>query len=224
MAQFASFIALALAVTSGTAFVAPVRRHANVVRMTAENEGVDRRAFGAAVLSTLTAGAAFVPNAEAKAGQGAKFSLFGLLGNGDSYSEGAAYGSDQSQASYSPYSPFQPTNDASLANDNVKANLQAYYKILLESERRLDNNIEKPISRKQWGEVTTELDRYLYSLRKAMNGLASTPESKAAAVKFYQSIEALNGACITKNQDLAFSSYAAAVANLDAYKSLIVKP
>ena len=54
--------------------------------------------------------------AQAAYGQGTKFSIFGLLGNGDSYSEGAAYGSDQGLPVYSAYSPFQPVNDGSLAN------------------------------------------------------------------------------------------------------------
>ena len=34
------------------------------------------------------------------------FSFFGFFGNGDTLSEGAMYGTDQSTATYSPYSVF----------------------------------------------------------------------------------------------------------------------
>jgi len=229
MVRFAPLIALALATTSVTAFITPARRHANVVRMTAQNEAQDRRSFGIAALSTLAAGA-FAPVASAKPGEGAKFSLFGLLGNADSYSEGGAYNSDQSKPAYSAYGPYSPITDDSLANDNTEADKKAQTAIVLESEKRLKTDVtvingqkySKPISesiaKKQWGEVITQLDRYLYNLRRAMNKLSKTPESKAAAVTFYKAIETLNGACTTKDQAAASAAYAASLAAFDAWK------
>lgn len=241
MVRFAPLIALALATTSVTAFITPARRHANVVRMTAQNEAQDRRSFGVAALSTLAAGA-FAPVASAKAGDGAKFSLFGLLGNGDSYSEGGAYNSDQSKPAYSAYGPYSPITDDSLANVNTGENKKAYVAIIVESERRLKNRdvstpsstvdgsssgkgagytkpIATSIERKEWLEVITQLDRYLYNLRRAMNKLSTTPESKAAAVTFYKNIELLNGACVTKDQDAANAAYAASLDSFDAWKA-----
>jgi len=54
--------------------------------------------LGAAVTTT--------PAAFAEAGSSPKFSFFGIFGNADTYSEGAAYGIDQSAPVYSPYSPY----------------------------------------------------------------------------------------------------------------------
>lgn len=240
MVRFAPLIALALATTSVTAFITPARRHANVVRMTAQNEAQDRRSFGVAALSTLAAGA-FAPVASAKPGEGAKFSLFGLLGNADSYSEGGAYNSDQSKPAYSAYGPFSPVTDDSLANVNTAADKKAFLEVIVESEKRLKNRdvttpnsardptssgkgagytkpIATSIEKKEWGEVITQLDRYLYNLRRAMNKLSTTPESKAAAVTFYKAIETLNGACTTKDQAAASAAYAASLAAFDAWK------
>ena len=61
----------------------------------------------------------------------------------------------------------------------------------------------------------------MYDLRKSMNGLATTTESKAVAVQFYKEIEALNLACTQKNQDAATANYEAAKASLAKYNSLI---
>ena len=77
--------------------------------------------------------------------------------------------------------------------------------ILTESEKRLKSNvIPKAISRKAWSEVTTELSRQLYSMRKAMNSVGG---DAAAAKTFYQDIEALNLACLRKKQDVAQAAY-----------------
>lgn len=228
MTRFSVLIALTLAI-SATAFTPTSRKHVNVVRMTALDESQDRRSFGATILSGIV-GASFVPSAEAKPGEGAKFSLFGLLGNADSYSEGGAYNSDQSKPAYSAYGPFSPITDESLANLNTAADTKAFLEVIVESEKRLKTQVTvingkvyaKPISesiaKKQWGEVITQLDRYLYNLRRSMNKLSTTPESKAAAVTFYKAIESLNGACVTKDQAAASAAYAESLTAFDAWK------
>jgi len=228
MTQFSVLIALTLAI-SATAFTPTSRKHVNVVRMTAHDESQDRRSFGATILSGIV-GASFVPSAEAKPGEGAKFSLFGLLGNADSYSEGGAYNSDQSKPAYSAYGPFSPITDESLANVNTAADTKAFLEVIVESEKRLKTQVtvingkvySKPISesiaKKQWGEVITQLDRYLYNLRRSMNKLSTTPESKAAAVTFYKAIESLDGACVTKDQAAASAAYAESLTAFDAWK------
>jgi len=91
--------------------------------------------------------------------------------------------------------------------------------ILAESEKRLKSNvIPKAISRKAWSEVTTELSRQLYSMRKAMNSVGG---DAAAAKTFYQDIEALNLACLRKKQDVAQAAYEKSVADFDKFKSSI---
>jgi len=239
MTRFSVLIALTLAI-SATAFTPTSRKHVNVVRMTAHDESQDRRSFGATILSGIV-GASFVPSAEAKPGEGAKFSLFGLLGNADSYSEGGAYNSDQSKPAYSAYGPFSPVTDDSLANVNTAADKKVFLEVIVESEKRLKNRdvttpssardptssgkgagytkpIATSIERKEWGEVITQLDRYLYNLRRAMNKLSTTPESKAAAVTFYKAIETLNGACTTKDQAAASAAYSDSLYAFDAWK------
>merc|ERR550514_2499530 len=68
---------------------------------------VDRRTLGTGLISSFGAFAATAP-ALAGAGESPKFSFFGILGNSDTYSEGAAYGMDQKDKVYSPYSVYGP--------------------------------------------------------------------------------------------------------------------
>lgn len=69
-----------------------------------------------AMASIAGAAAALVPiAANAAAGESPRFSVFGVIGDGSSYSEGAAYGSDQSAKLYSPYSVYgEPGTDDAL--------------------------------------------------------------------------------------------------------------
>merc|ERR1719464_469069 len=76
---------------------------------TALNAESSRRQAIAAV------GAAFVPAiANAAAGESPRFSVFGIVGDGTSYSEGGAYGSDQSSKTFSPYSVYGAQSKDSL--------------------------------------------------------------------------------------------------------------
>merc|ERR1719393_605727 len=99
-------VLVALALVGASAYTPSVARRS--VRMSADSS---RREFAGKLAAGAAAmGAASAP-ANAAYGEGTTFSIFGLLGNGDSYSEGAAYGSDQSESVYSPYSPFSEIND-----------------------------------------------------------------------------------------------------------------
>ena len=135
------------------------------------------------------------------------------------YSEGAAYGSDQSQDNFSPYSPFSKASEKSLY---AKVDDKPFYKkILAESKNRLPL-YQTYIDKKQWSEITTQSTRYLYSLRKAMNGLAAgNPEAEAAKVAFYKDLEALTYSCRTKDQVAAQKYYDSAKANFAAFEKAI---
>lgn len=135
------------------------------------------------------------------------------------YSEGAAYGSDQSQGNFSPYSPYSAKSENSLYN---KVDDKPFYKkIVAESKSRLPL-YQKYIDRKQWSEVTTQSTRYLYSLRKAMNGLSvGNEKAETAKVAFYQSLEALTYSCRTKDQVAAQKAYDDAKANFAAFEAAI---
>eukprot|EP00619_Florenciella_sp_RCC1007_P014430 CAMPEP_0205919326 /NCGR_PEP_ID=MMETSP1325-20131115/10361_1 /ASSEMBLY_ACC=CAM_ASM_000708 /TAXON_ID=236786 /ORGANISM="Florenciella sp., Strain RCC1007" /LENGTH=211 /DNA_ID=CAMNT_0053286923 /DNA_START=37 /DNA_END=672 /DNA_ORIENTATION=- len=205
-------VLVALALVGASAYTPSFGRTA--VRMSADSS---RREFAGKLAAGAAAmGAASAP-AQASYGEGTKFSIFGLLGNGDSYSENAAYGSDQSQAVYSAYSPFSPVSESSLSPAKKAEYLKFQQGILAESEKRLKSAvIPKAISRKAWSEVTTELSRQLYSMRKAMNSVGGDP---ALAKTFYQDIEALNLACLRKKQEVAQAAYEKSVADFDKFKA-----
>merc|ERR1712151_305239 len=149
-------------------------------------------------------------------GESPRFSVFGLIGDGTSYSEGAAYGSDQAAKVYSPYSVYGNVGEGSVykADDSEYANRKKA--ILAESQLRL-TKLPAYIEKKKWFEVTTELDRYMYETRGAVRGLATTPELKAKATTFFKAIEDTNLQARLKNQDKCAAAAAASAASLDAF-------
>ena len=133
-------------------------------------------------------------------------------------SEGAAFGTDQNAPIYSPYSQYSPVSEMSLSNsvDNT-----AFYKeIVSNSEKRLPN-YQGYIENKRWLEIKTENTRYLYSLRKAMNGLATTASAKAAAKKVFLDLEELTYGSTTKNQEKCEKAYAALKTDFADYKKQV---
>ncbi len=157
---------------------------------------------------------------QAVAGTGAKFSFFGITkGQALSMSEGAAYGTDQSQGNFSPYSPYSASSEKSLYGS--VDDKPFYKKIVAESKSRLPL-YQGYIDKKQWSEITTQSTRYLYSLRKAMNGLAAgNADAEAAKVAFYKDLEKLTYSCRVKDQALAQSAYDSAKANFAAFEKAI---
>merc|ERR1719343_742824 len=149
-------------------------------------EASRREVFSAAA----AASAAFVPAiANAAAGESPRFSVFGILGDGSSYSEGAAYGSDQATKVYSPSSVYGEVGPDSLYTKEDKSAFVARKKaILAESKVRL-NKLPAYIEKKKWFEVKNELDRYMYETRGAVKGLAETYDQKEKATEFFKAIE-----------------------------------
>ena len=133
-------------------------------------------------------------------------------------SEGAAYGVDQSQEVYSPYSPFSPESDKSLYK--TVDNTAAYKTIVANSKERL-GNYPAYIERKAWLEVKNESTRYLYNLRKAMNGLAVSKDAVAAKKAVFADLEALTYAATVKDQDKANAAYNALVTDFAAFEKTI---
>ena len=165
-------------------------------------------------------GAAFVPAAaNAAVGESPRFSVFGLVGDGTSYSEGAAYGTDQATALYSPYSVYGEAGEKSLykVTDEVVAKKKA---VLAESKKRL-GKLDKYIAKKAWFEVTTELDRYMYETRGAVKFLAKSPAQKKAATAFFKAIEATDINARRKNQDACAEAAKSSIAALDAFTATL---
>lgn len=169
----------------------------------------------------IVAGAAFLPVvANAAVGESPRFSVFGIIGDGTSYSEGAAYGSDQAAKLYSPYSVYGNEGDGSVYNPNDPSVAARKKAVLAETKKRLAN-LPKYIARKEWFNVTTELDRYMYETRGAIRGLASTPSQKEAAEDFFKAIEATNLSARLRKQDACAAAAAAAVTTLDAFSATL---
>merc|ERR1719150_63342 len=102
-------VAACLALVASASAFAPEANNARV--STAVNAEGRREVFG----KIAAAGAAFLPAAaNAAEGESPRFSVFGLIGDGTSMSEGAAYGTDQKGKLYSPYSVYGERSESSL--------------------------------------------------------------------------------------------------------------
>ena len=159
--------------------------------------------------------------ANAAAGESPRFSVFGLIGDGGAYSEGAAYGSDQSTPLYSPYSVYGEAGEKSLYKGPASAEVVAKKKAVLAETRKRLERLPAYIEKKKWYEVTNELTRFMYETRGAVRGLASTPEQKKAAKTFFEAIEACDGAARLKQQDKCSAAAAASISALDAFTALL---
>lgn len=166
-------------------------------------------------------GAAFVPAAaNAAAGESPRFSVFGLVGDGTSYSEGAAYGSDQSQPNYSPYSVYEPQSEKSLYKpDNPEYESRAKAR-LAETKKRL-GKIQAYAEKKKWYEVYNELDRYMYETRGAAKALAKSPAQQKAATEFFKAIEKTDLAARKRDGSGCIASVNDAISKLDAFTSTL---
>lgn len=162
-------------------------------------------------------GAAFLPAAaNAAAGESPRFSIFGLVGDPTSFSEGAAYGVDQSTPLYSPYSVYGNEGGDSLYKPTDSAYAARKKAVLAETKKRLDK-LPAYIAKKQWFEVSNELTRFMYETRGAAKDLASTPEQKKAATAFFKAIEKTDISARRKDGASALAAAKDSVAKLDAF-------
>lgn len=166
-------------------------------------------------------GAAFLPvAANAAVGESPRFSVFGLVGDGTSLSEGAAYGSDQSTKVYSPYSVYGEAGENSLYKPDDPFYAGKKKAVVTESRNRL-TKLPKYIDRKEWFNVSDELTRYMYETRGAIRFLAKTPEQKKAATEFFKAIEKTDLAAKQKKQDACAANAKDSLEKLDALTKLI---
>lgn len=153
--------------------------------------------------------------ANAAAGESPRFSVFGVIGDGTSYSEGAAYGSDQSTKVYSPYSVYGEAGPESLYKADSTEYAARKKAVIAESKVRLAR-IPAYVEKSKWYEVTNELDRYMYETRAAIGFLAKSPEQKKAAKDFYVAIEAITNNARLKRKEACAAATTDAIAKLDA--------
>lgn len=174
-----------------------------------------------AIAKFSAAAAAFVVPAavNAAAGESPRFSVFGVFGDGTSYSEGAAYGSDQKAKTYSPYSVYGERGPDSVyqINDAVIAKKRA---VIAESRVRLQK-LPKYIEKKQWFNVKDELTRYMYETRGAVRFLAKTNDQKEAATAFFTAMENTYLNATLKKQEACAKGATDSVTTLDAFVSTL---
>lgn len=203
-------------IASASAFAPQANNARTTVSMQAENS---RRE---AISSIAAAGAVILPAvANAAAGESPRFSVFGIIGDGGSYSEGAAYGSDQSAPLYSPYSVYGSVGGENAlyekGNSGELARKKAY---IAESQKRLQM-LPGYVEKKQWFNVKDELTRYMYETRGAVRGLAKTPEQKKIAKAFFTAIEEASLQSTLKNGDKCAAASNDSIRLLDEFaKSL----
>ena len=206
-------IVAALALASTASAFAPVANNARQsVAMQAENS---RRE---ALSSIAAAGAVFLPAAaNAAAGESPRFSVFGIIGDGTSYSEGGAYGSDQTSPTYSPYSVYGSVgSEDALYKSGGDSEIARKKGIVAETQKRL-TRLPGYVEKKQWFNVMDELTRYMYETRGAVRGLAKTDEQKKLAKSFFEAIEEASLQSNLKNGDKCAKASKASQDALDAF-------
>jgi photosystem II oxygen-evolving enhancer protein 3 len=184
---------------------------------TAVNSEARREVFG----KIVAAGAAFLPvAANAAVGESPRFSVFGLLGDGTSYSEGAAYGSDQKGKTYSPYSVYGAEGKDSLYKPDNPEFAKNKKAVLKETQVRL-SRIPAYVDRKEWFNVKDELTRYMYDTRGAVRGLATTVDQKEKAAVFFRALEDINGNATQHKGEACKAANDKAIAALDVFISTL---
>mmetsp|Transcript_42813 Transcript_42813/g.84123 ORF Transcript_42813/g.84123 Transcript_42813/m.84123 type:complete len:210 (+) Transcript_42813:83-712(+) len=209
MQLFLSVVTLAV---SASAFAPATDNAASTVSLSATRRD-SFAAFTAAVVAAPSI-------ASAVAGDSPKFSVFGIIGDGKSMSEGAAYGSDQATRVYSPYSVYDARSDKSVFKETDPGIPLRKKAIIAESRVRL-TKIEPYIAKKQWFNVRDELTRYMYSLRDSMVYFTTDAKTKAAAKKFFVSLEKLDISAKQRKGDVAEKARQECIVNLDAFIALI---
>lgn len=186
---------IATLAASVSAFAPQANNARPSVAVEAENSRRDALAsIGAACVAILPAAA------NAAAGESPRFSVFGLIGDGSSYSEGAAYGTDQGDKLYSPYSVYGNIGGDALYRPELVEEIDRKKAYIAESKKRIAL-LPKYVAKKEWFNVKDELTRYMQDTRFAVRGLAQTPAQKKLAKDFFEAIEETNIQATLKNQD-----------------------
>jgi hypothetical protein len=175
-----------------------------------------------AIKNAAAAGIAFLPiAANAAVGESPRFSVFGLIGDGTSLSEGAAYGTDQSTPLYSPYSVYGEVSDSkSLYKEETPEYIARKKAVITETKKRLAK-LPAYVDKKQWFEVYNELDRFMGETRGAVRSLAKTPAQKKAATEFFKSIEKADLSARRKNQAACAAASKDTITKLDAFTATL---
>mmetsp|Transcript_21375 Transcript_21375/g.29409 ORF Transcript_21375/g.29409 Transcript_21375/m.29409 type:complete len:215 (-) Transcript_21375:144-788(-) len=187
------------------------------MQMTVEKPASVSKIVGAAIVaSSIISSPVF-----AKEGAGAKISVFG---DADISSPFAA-AENREDPIYSPYSPYGNGEKAVYnARRGSPEELKFWQAQFAECVKRTEK-IPSYADKKTWFEITTELTRYNYNFREAMNRLAEaskSPKAASAAAKAY--FDDLNDVFVfatKKNGPVVQASYEKSVKDLASFKALL---
>lgn len=162
--------------------------------------------------------------ANAATGESPRISIFGVIGDTDAFSEGAAYGTDQSAPTYSPYSVYGETQAGGNADALYDPSSQQYADnkkaILAETQKRVAK-IPGYIEKKQWFNVEDEMVRYMYETRAAIRTLAKTRDQKQMATAFFKAMEATDLASKRHNAEECSAAHAKMSEALDTFAASV---
>jgi len=181
------------------------------------NSGISRADFAkVAVAGVLgTAAPAFALGASPKQ------NLFGIVGTAPMVGGGGMSSPYAEGETYSPYSPYSATADGTAifkgATDEM---IKEYIAIVKDCDKRF-KQIPGWVSGSKWMEIRAELSRKAYSLRGAMNALASNSKAQAAAKAYYADLEVMMTEARNKDAAKISAAYEKSVADLGTYLSSI---
>ncbi|KAG5191816.1 hypothetical protein JKP88DRAFT_230759 [Tribonema minus] len=182
--------------------------------MTANN-GISRADFAkvaaAGVLGAATPAFAL--------GASPKQDFFGVVGTAPLVGGGGLSSPYAEVETYSPYSPYSATADGTaIFKGPTDEMLKQYIAVVKDCEKRF-KQIPGWVNGKQWMEIRAELSRKAYSLRGAMNALASNPNTQSAAKAYYADLEVMMTEARNKDGAKIAAAYDKSVADLGTYLS-----
>lgn len=164
--------------------------------------GAGLGAIGAALLGG-------VDSVNAKSGEGAKLSIFGVGGQSSPFTSGIETGGT---VQYTPFS-----------EDEMK-----YFRNIVDSSRDRLEAAKPSIDAKSWEDIRSSIRLEMYNIRKTaveLNANISDDKTRSNAEKLYaqfkQDVNDLDYACVTKNQDKALKSYKSTLKSLSSWREVV---
>jgi hypothetical protein len=215
--MFALLLVVVSIFTASAFNLAPVARFGTSnIQMSVEKISFSKAVGAAIIASSMISMPVF-----AKEGEGAKLGIF----SNSPMSSPFPQGETREDEIYSPYSPY---GDGTKATYNARKGGKEevdFYRVKFDECVKRTERIPGYTAKKTWYETTTELTRYTYNMRSAMNRLADAskdPKAANAAAKVYFSdLNDVNEWTLKKSQTQVMKFYAQSVVDLNKFKALI---
>jgi len=152
-------------------------------------------------------------------GASPKQNLFGVIGTAPMVGGGGMSSPYSEVDTYSPYSPYSATADGSAVYTGQTDEMSKRYIDTIKDCKTRFEKIPGWVEGSKWMEIRAELTRKAYSLRGAMNSLATSAEAKAAAKTYFQDLEVMMTEARNKDGAKISAAYGKSVSDLAAYLS-----